>query len=90
MKIRDLPDEICRKIYSYILDLTVLNKLRIRYTENEYPDFSYRYDDRIVLYNGHYHFIEKHFYFPSIVSCYWFDSGMQEIEDFDDLDSIYN
>jgi hypothetical protein len=80
-----LPNEIYRHIYKYVLDLTILDHLRLKYTSDNYPDFHYRYENRIVLYNGFYHFIEKHFYFPSIVSCYWFDSAIFEINHITDI-----
>jgi hypothetical protein len=80
MKI-ELPDEIYRKIYSYIFDLRELLVLKKRYLYDDRDDFVYRYENRYDFNSG-YHWTQHGIVFPSIVSAYWFDKGFTEVCDY--------
>ena len=79
-----LPEEIQRKIYSYIFDSTLceLKKLKSRYTYDDNDDFKNYYENRLII-NGSYHFTIHCIHFPTIVSAYLFDIGIKEICDFE-------
>jgi len=83
MALIQLPDEIYRLIYSYIYDVTPIRELRRKYVKNDTEYYRYRFEERVLLRNGWYHWTTYCAVFPSIVSAYWFDTGKTNEYDYD-------